>query len=138
MNLPRVALPAWMQDAACVGVDPEAWFPHPTANAAEAKAVCRSCPVQAACLNDALERETADSWRWGIWGGLQPEERAALARGVTTPRMQSVPCETCGEPAYGVRVDRLRFCAECTRIRNVNRVAANRAARRTEQAKDTA
>lgn len=44
-------------------------------NAAErAKAICRVCPVRVRCLEGALARGE----RWGIWGGLDEQERAAL------------------------------------------------------------
>ncbi len=46
------------------------------ARIAEAKALCRQCPVKAACLAEAerIEDGVADR-TWGIWGGLTPEER---------------------------------------------------------------
>jgi WhiB family redox-sensing transcriptional regulator len=43
---------------------------------AKAKAVCASCPVQAHCLDYALE----NSIKYGIWGGLNEEERAQERR----------------------------------------------------------
>jgi WhiB family redox-sensing transcriptional regulator len=42
---------------------------------AEAKAVCRRCPVRPDCLTDALERIPN-----GIAGGLTEDERRALRR----------------------------------------------------------
>lgn len=47
---------------------------------AEAKAVCRWCPVRDECLAYALSTETR--WtRFGIWGGLTPAERDEFATG---------------------------------------------------------
>ncbi|MGC4050639.1 MAG: WhiB family transcriptional regulator [Paludibaculum sp.] len=40
------------------------------------KALCDGCPVRNDCLAHAL----AAGERHGMWGGLQPEERAALLR----------------------------------------------------------
>lgn len=38
--------------------------------------VCGLCPVKKECLEYALEFENTDSLRIGIWGGLNPNERA--------------------------------------------------------------
>lgn len=77
---------------ACSGQDPELFFPEGhgrLVNVALAKAVCRGngadrppCPLIEACLEIAMRAEgaTASSSRWGIFGGLDPDERAALAR----------------------------------------------------------
>lgn len=42
---------------------------------AQARQMCARCEVSAECLDEAL----AGDERWGIWGGLLPEERKALA-----------------------------------------------------------
>lgn len=70
---------AWQHLAACRELDPEMWFPIGTTGPAErqaaaAKAVCRLCPVVAACLAWAVDTRQ-DS---GIWGALDPDERRAL------------------------------------------------------------
>jgi WhiB family redox-sensing transcriptional regulator len=41
------------------------FFSDHVADIARAKAMCGLCPLQAACLADALEREEP----WGVWGG---------------------------------------------------------------------
>ncbi|MBK3553396.1 WhiB family transcriptional regulator [Streptomyces sp. MBT61] len=66
----------WRLHAACREEDPDLFFPIGSTGPAvvqteEAKAVCRTCPVQAACLEWALENGQ-DS---GIWGGLDPRRR---------------------------------------------------------------
>ena len=69
----------WMERAACAdsGQDEELWFPPsylgPAAEAqvAEAKAVCRVCPVVSDCLAFAIEHRLRD----GIFGGHTPRER---------------------------------------------------------------
>lgn len=40
----------------------------------EAKAVCRQCPAQTACLEAGLHEQ------YGIWGGTTEEERKALRK----------------------------------------------------------
>lgn len=76
----------WEADAPCREIGTEVF--HPTGRGADlaaavltAKAICRQqCPYREQCLALALEREgNADRYsRDGIWGGLTPQERAAL------------------------------------------------------------
>lgn len=68
--------PAWTQDAACRGTEPDLFFPvggsgPALEQAQEAKAVCNRCPVTAQCLAWAQ----AEGFGHGIWGGLTEEER---------------------------------------------------------------
>lgn len=73
----------WLHRAACRGtVDPDLFFPEGTTGPAqdqtdEAKAVCRPCEVRLECLAWAVK--TGE--RIGVWGGLDPAERAALSGG---------------------------------------------------------
>lgn len=68
----------WEQ-ANCVNEDTEVFFPEEpstrTANTLKAKALCGSCPIQAQCLEYAMENEDH-----GIWGGMTAAERIAFAR----------------------------------------------------------
>ncbi|TCP50110.1 WhiB family redox-sensing transcriptional regulator [Tamaricihabitans halophyticus] len=68
----------WQRYGACRGMDSELFF-HPDAERgyardrriAQAKQICRRCPVQPECRNHALTvREP-----FGIWGGLDESER---------------------------------------------------------------
>lgn len=78
-------LPPEVADAAlCREADPELFFPSgegfdtPTDEAAydPARAICRECPVQLACLDHALQwREPA-----GMWGGQSPGARRRILR----------------------------------------------------------
>ena len=45
--------------------DPELFFAESPADIETAKALCRDCPVRAACLAGALDRGEP----WGVWGG---------------------------------------------------------------------
>lgn len=60
----------------CAQTDPEIFFPEKGKSSREAKMICRSCPVQDACLEDALA--TGD-W-FGVRGGLSERERRRLMR----------------------------------------------------------
>ena len=71
----------WRDRAACRSEDPELFFPvgdgaPALLQIAEAKAVCRRCPVVAECLTWALESGQG----YGVWGGLTPDGRRELKR----------------------------------------------------------
>jgi WhiB family redox-sensing transcriptional regulator len=71
----------WREWSACRDTDPDLFFPVGTTGPAieqieNAKAVCRTCDVQQACLQYALSTNQ-DS---GIWGGTSEEERRVLRR----------------------------------------------------------
>lgn len=85
-------LPEWMEFAACAAVDPELWFAaskhEEDHNYPIAKATCQRCPVQAECLDAALRNDE----RYGVFGGLTPEERQALnPRGHRRPQQADAP-----------------------------------------------
>lgn len=65
--------PRWRDEAACLGLEQELFFPvnNEGHQVLSAKAACAGCPVQQPCLDWAL-RNGAD---FGIWGGLTPQER---------------------------------------------------------------
>jgi WhiB family redox-sensing transcriptional regulator len=66
----------WRDRALCAEVDGEIFYPEKGGSTREAKKVCRSCEVQAECLEYALEHDE----RFGIWGGLSERERRRLKR----------------------------------------------------------
>ena len=71
----------WLRSAACVGEDPELFFPVGTTgpalrDVADAKRVCARCPVSADCLDFAL----GSGQTTGVWGGTGEDERADLLR----------------------------------------------------------
>lgn len=70
----------WVEAAVCAQTDPEEFFPEKGERTAAAKKVCFSCPVRVQCLEYAMAAETAESDRFGIWGGLTARERRQLAR----------------------------------------------------------
>jgi WhiB family redox-sensing transcriptional regulator len=77
--------PDWTIDARCADIGPDLFFPDTKGqNAADAKQICRGCPVVDDCLEYALYLESGDDLsnrgRYGIYGGHSPRERAAIAR----------------------------------------------------------
>ena len=68
----------WWEDAACLGLPTDLFFPEVGERAAVPRKVCAACSVRDACLDDALtipvERDL------GVRGGLTETERAALRR----------------------------------------------------------
>lgn len=73
----------WRYRGACRDEDPELFFPvgrsesaHAMQQTAEAKAVCRRCPVQTECRAWALSARP----EYGVFGGLSEDERRAMLR----------------------------------------------------------
>ncbi|WP_101395206.1 WhiB family transcriptional regulator [Phycicoccus duodecadis] len=65
----------WRLRGRCSNDESGAWFMDPRTPAARsARSVCASCPVRARCLSAAL----LYGEEYGIWGGLDTEQRAAL------------------------------------------------------------
>jgi WhiB family redox-sensing transcriptional regulator len=72
--------PTWtapsVHELPCRSHDPELFFAESPADVEFAKSVCAPCPVRAACLAGALERQEP----WGVWGG------ELFIAGVVVPR----------------------------------------------------
>jgi len=71
----------WRDRAACVGVDPELFFPTGDSGPAlvqlvEFKSYCRRCEVAEPCLRWAID----SGQDTGVWGGTSEEERRTLRR----------------------------------------------------------
>jgi WhiB family redox-sensing transcriptional regulator len=78
---PSADSPDWYRAAACREVDVSVFYPADNDRGVlaarrvqRAKQICQTCPVIRVCLTVAL---TTDE-RYGIWGGLTPNERAGL------------------------------------------------------------
>lgn len=65
---------AWDADLFCVpdGVSPS----RRRAQETKAKRICHTCPVRERCLDEAMSRGE----QYGVWGGLDAEERRELER----------------------------------------------------------
>lgn len=63
----------------CAVTDPELFFPERNNNFLKiteiAKSLCRTCPIQSACLNYAIGTDVE-----GIWGGTDEKERRILQK----------------------------------------------------------
>jgi WhiB family redox-sensing transcriptional regulator len=72
-----------MDDARCVEVDPELFFPELDSlwRVAQAKKICAGCPVKTECLEYAL----VNKFKEGIYGGTSPTERHRLMMGKRKP-----------------------------------------------------
>jgi WhiB family redox-sensing transcriptional regulator len=71
----------WRERAACRDTEPDLFFPVGSTGPAieqiaAAKAVCRYCEVQAACLEFSL----ATNQEAGVWGGTDEDERRKLRK----------------------------------------------------------
>lgn len=60
-------LPAWADDAACAGMDTEAFF---ATDIGPAAAVCAACPVREPCRRWAVDHDES-----GVWGGQTRYQR---------------------------------------------------------------
>lgn len=69
---------AWVAEAACLGADPEIFFPIRGDNhmLAKAKAICAVCPVKDDCREYALTNFV----KHGVWGGTSERERRRIRR----------------------------------------------------------
>jgi WhiB family redox-sensing transcriptional regulator len=63
----------WQDLAACVGTDPEAFFPEQGGNNRAAKRICMMCDVRAECLQYALDNDEC-----GVWGGMSEIARKRI------------------------------------------------------------
>lgn len=70
------ALGPWAKQAVCAGEDPEVFFPPKNDSGGAARRICARCPVREQCLAYALDADE----RFGIWGGLDENERRRLRR----------------------------------------------------------
>lgn len=65
---------SWKDDAACVGVDGDIFFPGRGESHEPALYYCRQCPVRAECLEYGLDEDA------GVWGGASDRERRRIRR----------------------------------------------------------
>jgi WhiB family transcriptional regulator, redox-sensing transcriptional regulator len=72
-----LSLAGWREAALCAQVDPELFFPGKGGPLGPARRICAACPVQAACLTDALNTHDVS---YGIRAGLTARQRRALLR----------------------------------------------------------
>jgi WhiB family redox-sensing transcriptional regulator len=66
----------WMAKGKCRELPPSTFFPSDGVGVDAARQVCAECPVQAPCLEYALEQRIDH----GVWGGTSERERRRIAR----------------------------------------------------------
>lgn len=78
-EIPSMDMPRWTEWASCKdpNFDPNWWWPEKTDDPLSpvAIAICRTCKVRDLCLDYAIGNREVH----GIWGGMLPAHRAAIA-----------------------------------------------------------
>ena len=74
-----MAIQAWRDNARCVGMANDVFFPESLTEARfdKALAVCAKCPVQYECLLLVINLDDVDD-RWGVFGGTTPKQRRKM------------------------------------------------------------
>lgn len=68
----------WMDEGECLYVPMEVFFPERGEGYADARKVCNVCTVSEECLLFAMMSEGRAQKRYGMFGGMEPEERYKL------------------------------------------------------------
>lgn len=71
------SLGEWHGRGLCVGEDPDVFFPSHGAPGTQARQICAACDVRDDCLGYAIDAD-----EFGVWGGLDQDERRELLRRV--------------------------------------------------------
>ena len=77
----------WMEEASCRKRKNDFWYPPldtdvPDNYYAIGREVCHRCPVWEKCLDAGIDE------KWGMWGGLTPQERTVLI--TTNPKPSAI------------------------------------------------
>lgn len=103
----------WHEKALCAQVGSDLWFPDKGCeggNIREAIKTCNRCPVQAECLQYALEHGE----RYGIWGGITERQRRHLRRSQPPRPRDNSRCHN-GHDITEVGRDNNGYCRQCRR-----------------------
>jgi hypothetical protein len=98
--------PEWTRRAACLRWPDLDWIDPPPEQAGVCRAICADCPVRRECLAAALIAAEP----WGIWGGLDTDERSDLAYASGLPIPNVVP-------SHGVHSRYLHHGCRCAACR---------------------
>lgn len=90
ITLERIDESVTTEDLPCRTHDPEVFFAESPQDVEYAKGLCRTCPLQAACLAGALERREP----WGVWGGEIFQAGVVIARKRPRGRPRKHPLPT--------------------------------------------
>jgi len=89
----RIA-PGWRDLAACKGMDLDVFFRFKGQRGyEEARRVCLACPVVRECGEEAMRMESSGEylpWRFGVYGGMSPQERRARVIRLRRPEPEGV------------------------------------------------
>ena len=123
-DMPKFAAPA----ACATHPRPDLWFPDSGADgiaqAAQARAICRTCPALEACRAYAIPRADLH----GLWAGLSANQRAAIRTGMPpVPRRGRDRC-----------INGHRFSLENTQITDRGRRCRTCHNRRTQDSRERA
>lgn len=74
----------WMENAICRKKKNDFWYPpldsdDPESYYAIGREICHRCPVWDKCLDAGIDE------KWGMWGGLTPQERTAIVQSSPKP-----------------------------------------------------
>lgn len=120
----------WRREAACIGVDPRAFFAegrYAVEQSRAARGICATCPVRPLCAEFAIQVGE----RYGVWGGMTQRElrqrRDRPRRGPRKPKpagkkREPAKCGTRGGYQKHLR-EKTKICAPC---RQANTDADNR------------
>lgn len=122
LQLPVIPHPPWLAQAFCSGspTPPDTWYPEhrttlgPSTRADAEQAaieICAVCPVATECLLYALAHQEPH----GIWGGLTPRQRRAVAAGkrpAVAPVARTCELASCDNRLPLSSNARTRFCSE--------------------------
>lgn len=64
----------WRDEALCLEIGGDPFFPEKGEPIADVKRVCQGCPVRAECL----EYSIVTNQRYGVWGGVSERNRRKL------------------------------------------------------------
>jgi WhiB family redox-sensing transcriptional regulator len=145
----------WQRDAACRGSDPGLFDTCCAAKTVprEAATLCAACPVRRQCYDLAMHIEagTAPTYRFGIFGGTSPQQRAdawpqwATDHGISPHARRSglAPCGTAAaykrHKQHGEPID--EACAAAYRQRSQaqrDKAAAKKRRQRARHAQEVA
>jgi WhiB family redox-sensing transcriptional regulator len=90
----------WQDKAACKGMDTDIFYKLGKQEVQAAIEICLHCPVMLECRAYAIRYEKEYPYRYGIFGGMRPEERTRgrkAARQNYHAEVREIPLETVEE-----------------------------------------
>lgn len=104
---------SWRDLGECQYTDPELWFPEKGGSVRDAKRICKTCAVEAECLEYALET----GQRFGIWGATSEVERRRILRD-RNPDAAPALCRAGLHAMDGLNILAFGDCRKCRKARD--------------------